>query len=198
VESGIKALLEQARPGDVVVLGFSGHGNSVPGSADEEADGANEFLYPHDHATAGLIRDDTLAAWLRGAREGVSLHCLFDACHAGTMPDSLFKRFRRVWRHWLGARPARAAFGRVRRLTSRAVILSACADHEEAHYDPQGAGGMFTRCLLAALERRPEDASIRQVMDEVTQAVFHATGERQTPQMRGPEAALARPLFREA
>jgi len=87
-------ILDRARPGDLLVVSFAGHGSNepeaVPGS---EADGRDEnFLLagfaPRGAAAAERIRDDEIAELLARSAE---LEVIFvaDACHSGTVTRDL-------------------------------------------------------------------------------------------------------------
>jgi len=99
-------LIAQARPGDVVVFLFSGHGNQIadqpkgqPGGGDEP-DGYDEAFVPYDYAgtpegdAKAYFRDDDLALLLKelkakmagpdGKVQG-SINLIVDSCHSGTV-----------------------------------------------------------------------------------------------------------------
>ena len=79
-----------------VFVSFSGHGTSLRDERDgdeddgrdgDEDDGRDEAIVPLDYATAGNIRDDQIAGWLRRFPARCRIFCLFDACHSGTLGD---------------------------------------------------------------------------------------------------------------
>ena len=62
-----KWLVNGTRPGDTVLLYFSGHGSTVPDYNGDEEDGFDEVLCPYDMVPQGgynIILDDDLALWL--------------------------------------------------------------------------------------------------------------------------------------
>lgn len=77
-------LVVGAAPGDVLFLHYSGHGSQMKDDDGDEADGFDESICALD----GQIRDDTIKKVLAGGLpEGVTLYCVFDCCHSGTIMD---------------------------------------------------------------------------------------------------------------
>jgi metacaspase-1 len=66
-----------------------GHGATIrDDDHGEEADGCDESLCPVDYAEAGFIRDDDLYdALIRPLAQDVTLTCIMDCCHSGTVLD---------------------------------------------------------------------------------------------------------------
>lgn len=78
-------LLSGARPGDVLVFHFSGHGSQVRDrDGDELDDGLDEIICPYDHDWDNPFTDDELARAIGEVKEGVNLTVILDCCHAGT------------------------------------------------------------------------------------------------------------------
>lgn len=194
ITAAIADLIKSAEPGDVCLIAYSGHGNSVADPDTDEPDGANEFIYPYDAGPfAAAIRDDELAAWLKEARPGVSIYCLFDACHSGTMSDGFLPFVRRWWwRTWRFFR--RVPFWFRRRVAGgRAMVFSACRDNEEADYS-QLDRGRFTDVLVDALAHGA--LASNQALGQHLVQSFEARGYRdQHPEFRGPPQALSAGIF---
>lgn len=90
-------LINKARPGDIAVFHFSGHGQQVMDDNGDELDGFDEALVPYDspqdfqpgiYEGERLLKDDELNALLielrrKLGKEGQVL-VLLDACHSGT------------------------------------------------------------------------------------------------------------------
>jgi len=62
--AGFKWLRADVKPGDAMILHYSGHGGSVKDTDGDEEDGMDETLCPVDYATAGPIVDDEVHAVL--------------------------------------------------------------------------------------------------------------------------------------
>eukprot|EP01062_Namystynia_karyoxenos_P074933 TRINITY_DN72007_c0_g1_i1.p2 TRINITY_DN72007_c0_g1~~TRINITY_DN72007_c0_g1_i1.p2 ORF type:complete len:395 (+),score=126.00 TRINITY_DN72007_c0_g1_i1:86-1186(+) len=89
---GVRWLVEDAQPGDVLFVHYSGHGSQMRDTTGDEEDGKDETLCPDDYNTAGMIIDDTLFQELVAPLPpGVRLICLMDCCHSGTILDLPFQ-----------------------------------------------------------------------------------------------------------
>ncbi len=86
VQQEMKWLFQGAKPGDRVLLHFSGHGSYVP-SADDEDDGKSEIFclvnMDWDDPDSYLVNGD-LRKWTHGLPAGVRLVVVLDSCHSGT------------------------------------------------------------------------------------------------------------------
>jgi len=83
---GLRRVIDQAAPGDVVVITYSGHGTYQYDTDGEEADGLDEALCPYDiRALGAALIDDEIHAIFKSRREGVHLTLISDSCHSGTV-----------------------------------------------------------------------------------------------------------------
>lgn len=136
--AGITRLAARARPEDVVVVFFSGHGNVQPAPAGERAelDGVDETIQMID----GPLVDTEVAAALSAVRAGTVVLAL-DSCHAGGFADD-----------WV------TAPGRVGLFSSDADVLSDTAE-------PRRAGGYLSwhlrRAVLGEADARPRDGVLQ-------------------------------------
>jgi Caspase domain len=65
-----------------------GHGSRVRDQDGDEEDGYDETLVPVDFQRSGQIRDDDIYKMLvKPMRSGVTMTCLMDCCHSGTVLD---------------------------------------------------------------------------------------------------------------
>ncbi|NML14453.1 caspase family protein [Azohydromonas caseinilytica] len=82
---GMAQLIGQAQPGDLVVITYSGHGTYVPAMEDDEVDGLDEALCPHDIRSKGALTDDEIHELLLRRQPKVKLVLIADSCHSGTV-----------------------------------------------------------------------------------------------------------------
>lgn len=89
IMDGMSWLVEGASAGDSLFFHYSGHGASVRDDDGDEADGKDECLVPVDYNEgAGLLRDDDVFKLLVAPLgDGVTLTCVLDCCHSGTILD---------------------------------------------------------------------------------------------------------------
>ncbi|MDP3218943.1 MAG: caspase family protein, partial [Deltaproteobacteria bacterium] len=136
--AGLARIAARARPEDVVVVFFSGHGNVRPAPDGDrtELDGVDETIELAD----GPLVDTELAAALAGVRAGTVILAL-DSCHAGGFADD-----------WV-TRP-----GRIGLFSSDADVLSDTAE-------PRRAGGYLSwhlrRAVLGEADARPRDGVLQ-------------------------------------
>jgi len=90
--SAFQNLVNQSESGDACFVHYSGHGGKVRDDNGDEEDGYDETLIPLDYQSAGQIRDDDVFKTLVGAMPaGVTLTCLMDCCHSGSILDLPYK-----------------------------------------------------------------------------------------------------------
>lgn len=88
IMNAFRNLVSQSEEGDVCFVHYSGHGGRLRDDDGDEEDGYDETLVPADYADFGQIRDDVIFATLVGPMPaGVTLTCLMDCCHSGTVLD---------------------------------------------------------------------------------------------------------------
>jgi hypothetical protein len=89
--AGMKWLVEDNQPGDLLFFHYSGHGSQVEDLNGDEADGIDETIVPLDYKTAGQIIDDDMHTMLvKPLKAGVRFYAIFDSCHSGTALDLPF------------------------------------------------------------------------------------------------------------
>ncbi|WP_175526701.1 caspase family protein [Geopseudomonas sagittaria] len=84
IDRSLRAMVENARAGDVIVFQYSGHGTYVTDLDGDESDSRDEALCPVDFASGALYIDDDIAEVFARLPEGVNLTCFMDCCHSGT------------------------------------------------------------------------------------------------------------------
>lgn len=83
-----RRLVDESKPGDTIYCHFSGHGSRVVDTDGDEDDGYDETLVPVDFYRAGqIVDDDLLRLFVKPMSEGVTMTCMFDCCHSGTVLD---------------------------------------------------------------------------------------------------------------
>lgn len=141
LDAGLGWLASAARPNDVTVVFFSGHGNQRPaparprGGVPRELDGLDETIALHD----GDLVDDDLVESLEKIGAGTILLAI-DACHSGGFADDFV-----------------AAPNRIGVFSSDEDVLSGTAE-------PRRAGGYLAwhlrRAVLGDADARPADGAM--------------------------------------
>ncbi len=215
----IQKLVDETGRDDISVLTYSGHGTWVPDTDDDEADGRDEALCPHDIHEGRVLTDDELYEIFGHRRRGARIVFVSDSCHSGTVSRAstadLFgtERAQKTPRIrflapevFLGSDPQRLS--RARRVEERrasgkiraaTVLLSGCKDDEysyDAWFDGR-ANGAFTYVALRTLTDLPRDASYRDWFRRIREYLPHVRYP-QTPQLNGSRRQKTRwTVFRE-
>ena len=79
--------LADCKPGDNLLLQYSGHGSYIADVNGDESDHRDEVICPIDYDSAGFISDDTLRSILSKIPADVNLFVVMDCCHSGTILD---------------------------------------------------------------------------------------------------------------
>ena len=227
MHAAMAALIDSAAPGDTVAITFSGHGTYVFNTDpdEDEPDGYDEALCPHDVATTGEpLTDDEIHALLARRAPGVRLLLIADSCHSGTVsraagPASATAPRRRFlpMANWL--QPAQRARAASLQATlganhSAGSVLAPAPDDDQAlddvlmagcqegpdnySYDAVLAGrpnGAFTHYALKALHALPPGATYADWHLAITPEYLPVTAFPQTPQLVAIGAARQRPVL---
>jgi hypothetical protein len=204
--SALIGLEKDGRPGDQLLVYYSGHGGRAPTSIPEvkgEA-GIDEVLVPVDVGDPAVpfLRDIEIAAWLaRCAARGLFTTLILDCCHSGGAvrvgrrvrgSDRLDRAGRpaksglaerdeilALWR----SRPADRAVDRlealpVLRAPAGFALLAACRPQERALEvaTPGGWQGVLTSCLLETLSRGVREGLTYRRLHRAVTARLHASG----------------------
>ncbi|MBI4544572.1 MAG: caspase family protein, partial [Gemmatimonadetes bacterium] len=191
--SGIQAGLTRwlpsvARPGDLVVFFFAGHGSQKWDTNGDEADGLDETICPADVLRRNAdrdIADDELNIWLNDMPTD-NIVVILDSCHSGTGTRAItpFARPRSLKRNPTSdlAKPAgaKAATPGVRETanldasTRKPIVEIAAAQPDEVAMDavfpgvggaPSKNGGAFTTNFVRNLWQAPDNASYQEVFE---------------------------------
>jgi hypothetical protein len=210
-----------SRPGDVVVLYFSGHGSQIRDrDGDELTDALDELLCPHDMDwdRGTYVLDDDVDEVFGELPPGVLFEGIFDCCFWGAGPPGLaVEPGPQALRDDLRYLPppidiaARAEgeddrvdlhlLARARAFAEGNVFWAASREGRTAAEDvfegrPQG---IFTYALCRAIEahvaRGEGWVASRQALLEEVRARVHALGYAQTPELSAPDEHRAAPPF---
>jgi metacaspase-1 len=203
------SLIEKAKPGDVAVFHFSGHGQQAADDNGDEVDGFDEALVPFDspkHYQSGiyegqnLIRDEELGGTLKELRSKLGpeghLLTLIDACHSGTATRGLAKARgtdeRMASPDYFAAKVDR--FGDENSLDANVagdlapmVALFSASPNQLSyeHVDAGGEGyGILSYTFSKVFGSANEGTSYRDLFDQIRLQVS-ALSPRQTPQAEG-------------
>ncbi len=199
-----------AKPGDLVVFYFSGHGSQTFDRDGDEDDGLDETICPADAMRSNAtkdIRDDELGGWLR-ALPTPNVTVILDSCHSGTAtrgaaPYVRAKALNRAEATDLApaARPAAASTrGSADSFGAGVLEISAAAPDQfametifESDRGLPRPGGAFTTPLVRYLWQVPPGTTYEQVFHLVRDAV-RRSNFAQDPQL-SRVATRGTPLF---
>ncbi len=201
-----RELIDETRPGDVVVVHYSGHGVTLEDQDGDEIDGVDEALAPygaHREVARGdpsaYIRDDALQLMLRELRRkaGARGHVLatFDSCYSGTVTRGGGSGASRGGRGAPRTAHARRDQDRGGMDAHREqddeglapfVVLSAAASDQparEARVGGQNVGSLVW-AFTSALTRQAGELTYRELYDDIA-ATMRQTVPGQHPQVEG-------------
>jgi hypothetical protein len=175
ITKNLRWLAQDARPGDVLFLSFSGHGAQQEDPHGYEEDGMNETILPVDFERAGMMSDDEIAELVtRQLPEGVKLTCVMDCCHSGTGLDLPYTWKGTGWREETNPYHCLADV----------QMFSGCEDDDtssDASTCYGAAGGAMTTAFCNALRSNPAP-TYPELMSMLHQNL-RREGFRQRPQL---------------
>ncbi len=203
-------LINKVRPGDIVFIHFSGHGQQLVDDNGDELDGLDESLVPYDaidrSAAAGAktnIRDDELQQWLRelaarlheGTTQRGSITVSIDSCFSGTVTRGSLVERGRGWDIELdGPTPRPQPGGRAdgasallatEEAGSGHYVLLAAARSDQIAHEEDGMG-VYSRALIHALASAVPGTQVtyQTLFDKISIDVSSTIPE-QNPQIEG-------------
>jgi hypothetical protein len=211
VLDALSTLVAGARPGELIVFQYSGHGTQAEDINGDESDRFDEALVPIDYESGALLLDDDLAEVYRQLPAGAVLTLFMDCCHSGT--NSRFAPIDRTptlpseRRRFLRLTPELEAAHRQFRAREGSPVpttpeeslpglihFAACLDNQFA-YESAGQGH-FTRIVTAGLAAAVSSGVTNESFASDIAAKVIAIGRPQTPRLMHLPAALAnRPVF---
>ncbi|MBD2340831.1 caspase family protein [Calothrix sp. FACHB-156] len=206
-------LIKQAKPGDVVVFHFSGHGSRVRDRDRDTEDGLNSTLvpidgnlppgYPQQGGQVQHIMGHTLFL-LMSALQTENVTVVLDSCHAGgakrgnfrvrsieggekLLPSTAELEYQRQWLGKLGLSPQKFIELRRKAVAKGVVIASAKRDQyaADASFDDFNAGA-FTYLFTQYLWQQPGDEPINQAIANISRSttIFaRQSGNFQEPEL---------------
>jgi hypothetical protein len=194
-------LIDQAKPGDVSLFYFAGHGSRIRNRAahNENSSGLDSTIVPAD-ALLGVpdIRSKELARiYAQAAKKGVILTVIEDSCYSGGT-------FRGVTARKVRAEQADTdvsvdeTFSGPLPEDEGVLVMSASQDYEPATELPQtdlgAAHGAFTWALLHVLGASPPDESVDRIFQRV-RALIQSSVSFQEPVLLAKKGRSRRGLF---
>ncbi|MBF8276787.1 MAG: peptidase caspase catalytic subunit p20 [Candidatus Brocadiaceae bacterium] len=219
---GLAWLTSGAKAGDSLVFHYSGHGSQVVDFNNEEPDGRDEILCPHDlnFATKVYILDDDIRAIFSRLPSGVNLDVILDSCHSGTAtrgsiaPEGLSVSVRYIappldhafhidYNHnnpkftkkgILKPKPGTKELVVVSGLNH--VLWAGCRDYQTSEETSIGGSvrGIFTYNFCQIL-RRTGGRIVRKTLDSLVTAAIRNSGHVQVPQLEASSAEVLQNVF---
>ncbi|WP_310496980.1 caspase family protein [Sandarakinorhabdus sp.] len=181
-------LIAAAKPGDVALFHFAGHGarsRTAPEFLTYDADGMDEGLVCYDSRQDGGydLADKELALLIDDlAATGAEVVMIFDCCHSGSSTreagdmDGMRTRqtgpagYKRELDSYLDGRYAKMlANGGITVPKGRHLLMAACSEFQKAKETPQGQG-VFTTALVEVLNATSGNISYAELFQRVRAA----------------------------
>jgi hypothetical protein len=201
LRAALNSLVSSAKPGDVIVVQYSGHGTTIPRDGAEP----DEALVPIDFFTTGaLLLDKELAAIFNKTPASVNLTCFFDCCNSGDITRLLLAGQAASRPRFIQLTPAQVAlfnqFSSRRGLAllpdrargERDISFAACRRDESAF--ETGGNGDFTRATTKLLQGGSIPALSNQEFQSRIVSAF-GVAARQHPQLIGAMGLFGRRLL---
>ena len=202
--NALSSIVEETGRNDIAVITYSGHGTWVPDENDDEADGRDEALCPHDIMEGQVLTDDELFEIFSQRAWGARIIFISDSCHSGSvsrasrfMPgaeedDWKFPQIRFLAPEvFLKGKPTLMIRARSvdrapakRSIHAATVLMAGCRDTEysyDAWFNGK-ANGAFTYAALKTLDELNIDASYRDWYKAIRKILPHIQYP-QTPQI---------------
>ena len=201
----ISKIVADTGKNDISVITYSGHGTWVPDEdGDDEADGRDEALCPHDTFEGNILIDDELYEIFGQRSWGARIIFISDSCHSGSVSRASNIMIGAEEDNWKFAKMKFLApeiyikgdqklLQKARRventqgkwmIRAATVLLSGCKDTEYS-YDAwfnERANGAFTYAALQTLEELNARATYRDWHKEIRKLLPHVQYP-QTPQI---------------
>jgi metacaspase-1 len=142
--------------GDILLLSFSGHGDSLADNDEDEADKRDESWVMYD----GRLRDDLLYAAWKEFKEGVRIVVVSDSCHSGTMlkpaepPEDILAKYQseesawHPYRNILSGASIEACDSGDTAVKASVILLAACEDSKKTPARGGKKLSWFTQAMM--------------------------------------------------
>ncbi|MBN1565629.1 MAG: caspase family protein [Anaerolineae bacterium] len=209
-------LTRDAKPGDVMVFFYAGHGSQVRDrDGDELEDHMDEILCPHDLNWDDPLTDDILGTYFKRVPQGANLTVVFDCCNSGTATRSMWAEVRAdgtvsepEYKKTRYIKPpldiehrGRGIALKTRRIgevimKENHILMTACQSNQEAQEKRFGgqARGAFSYYMGEAFKRANFKLTYREAHQD-TLVRLRDNGFIQIPQLEGPAEFLDRQIF---
>jgi uncharacterized caspase-like protein len=214
-------LPNSTRPGDTVILYWSGHGGRCANTDGTEPDGYDEFLVPSDGRLADprktMLLDKTFGRWMQ-ALDGRKVMVVLDTCHSGgqiqgatkralnkNASDAIAKCSKAVSKDppqgWTKPFFLDLELRRTKDLGQRDCVVLASSTAKQVSFERQEQDmSVMTYFLVDAIQKSPGPATLEQLFDRIKGKVSayveeNFPGTTQTP-ILGPKpiySGLLRP-----
>jgi Caspase domain len=199
----INELLDKSNKGDIAFIYYAGHGSQVRNSLNKADNHMDQTIVPVDMWKSGVpdIRNKELAALFdKFIDKGVTLTCIFDCCHSGTIARGIQNappKFRYMPASNYDAKDASNPIAPDTKKDSKYLILSAVQADELAQEATDENGvphGAFTIALLTAIKQQDVNSSVNNLFTAI-HAILRSNGIVQEPVMAGDVERMTGTLF---
>jgi hypothetical protein len=200
-------LIKQAKPGDVVVFHFSGHGSQVADLNRDFPDGLNSTIIPFDSSrpadnSGGIVQDITgrTLFLLMSALQTENVTFVLDCCHSGGakrgnlqvraikggqefQPSPEEIAYQQQWLSRLNLTPAEFKQQRRKGVAKGVVITATNRDQLAADYPFNGfSAGAFTYLMTQYLWQENSQQSLIQILPNIARSTSKISFTMQTPE----------------
>lgn len=182
-ENTIRQQFLIAKPGDTIMIYYSGHGTN--GYDPEEPDRSREGLYLYD----GVYWDDRFTSLLNEIPIGVKVIIVLDSCfaHGSTTPKTIRKsKFVQT-----EAAPSTRTKVILKSDTMNYIVIAACLENQTSA-DIGTLGGAFTHYWLKAWDR---NFTYKQWVDKTAELIAATNDYEQIPNIEGDELLMNEIIF---
>lgn len=201
IENGFRELIAEVKPGDIVYLHYSGHGQQILDDNGDELDGLDESIIPSDYVSrkdgSKNIRDDEIGEFIDQlkAKNPSSVMFSFDSCFSGTITRG-GGRYAERGESYKGKKPKinlnakeKDATGLLEnaQLANGFVVISATRSDQtakECDDDKDGAMGALTYALVKAFSAATPTTTYQDIFESVQNTVGQRV-QAQNPQIEG-------------